>query len=152
MFARVGPKLQITFLMPLWSSMAAVLASYINTTQPLRRESIWPHDTTGRIAGRLIKITQTEWVLKYEAYKLYSPVNAKGTDCTATSVHLLSVSHNHSLGVKFEPQYHTEEKAERQTSWQTLGKEGREGNKNIGIIKLKTFLLATVLIALKLKL
>jgi len=54
--------------------------------------------------------------------------------------------------MKSELQYGTEENAEGQISCQTLGKEGREGNKTNGIIKLKAFLLATILIALKLKL
>lgn len=53
-----------------------------------------------------------EWVLKYKAYKLYSPINATGTDYTATSIHLRSISNSHALGVKFELWYHAEEKAE----------------------------------------
>lgn len=55
-----------------------VSSSDINTTQPLRQESTWPHDTAGRTAGRVIKITQTEWVLKYEAYKLYKSCQCRG--------------------------------------------------------------------------
>lgn len=90
-----------------------------------------------------------EWVLKYKAYKLYSPVNATGTDYTATSIHLCSVSNSHALGVKFELWYHAEQKAEGQTSRQSLGKKWKEGNKIVGIIKLKALLLATTLIALK---
>lgn len=68
--------------------MAAVLPSYINTTQPLRQGNVSPYDTTGRIAGRLIKTTQMEGVLKYEAYKLYSSANATGTNYTATCIDL----------------------------------------------------------------
>lgn len=52
---------------------------------------------------------------------------------------------------KFESWYQAEEKAEEWTSCQNLDNDGREGTKTTEMIKLKAFLLATVLIASKLK-